>query len=63
MPLLGICHLSLGWDKEEGSDKNIRTSDHAALFTTLLNDYLVRSFGLLLYLVTVLCDLLVCYFA
>ena len=29
--------MSLGSDKGVGSDKNIRNSDHGALFTALLN--------------------------
>ena len=50
MPLLGIWHLSLGLDKEVGSDKNIRNSDRGALL-------------LVFYLIITLCDLLVYYFA
>ena len=52
MPLLGIWHLSLGSDKEVGSDKNIRNSDYGALFITLLSYYLMRS----LCLIIPLCD-------
>ena len=47
---LGICHLLLGSDKNVGSDKNIRKSDHRALFAALLNYYLMWSLCLLLYL-------------
>ena len=39
MSLLRIWHLSLGLDKEVGSDKNIRNSDDGALFTALLDEY------------------------
>jgi hypothetical protein len=45
VPLLGIRYLSLGLDKEVGSDKTIRNSDHGALFTTLLDYHLMRSFA------------------
>jgi len=73
--LLGIWHLSLGSDKEVGSDRKVRNSDRGLLFTALLNycyltwslwfllnDFLMWSLGFLLYLITVLCDLFVHYF-
>lgn len=41
MPLLGILYLSPGSDKEPGLDNNIRNSDNGALFTPLLNWYLM----------------------
>lgn len=49
--LLGIWRLSLGSDTDVGSDKNVRNSDHRALFTALLNHYLTSS-CLLLHLMT-----------
>ena len=41
MPLLGICHLSLGSDKEVGTGKNVRNTDRGALLTALLDYCLV----------------------
>lgn len=49
--LLGIWRLSLGSDTDVGSDKNVRNSDLRALFTALLNHYLMSS-CLLLHLMT-----------
>lgn len=56
--ILGTWHLSLGLDKE-GGDRSIRNSDRGALLTALLNSFLMRS----LCMVTLLCNLLVYYFA
>lgn len=50
---LGIWHLSLGLNKEVGSDKNVKNHGHGALFTALP---LVWSLCSLLVLIIPLCD-------
>ena len=52
MPISGTWHLSLGLDKEVGSDRSIRNSDRGALLTALLNYYLMGSLHLLFYLLS-----------
>lgn len=65
MLLLEMWHLSLGLDKDVGSDKNIRNRNHGALFTALLDFYrsLPYVISLLTALLITLCDPLDYYFA
>jgi hypothetical protein len=39
--LLGIWRLLLDSEEEVGSDKNVKNSDHGALFTTLITTFVI----------------------